>query len=322
MNLLSVENLRLTFSTRSGEVEVLRGLNFELAPGQALGMVGESGCGKSQTALALMGLLAPEARLSGRMLFEGQELGALNLEARRRLRGARMALVPQDPMTALNPHLRIGAQMAEVLQQHQGASMSAALADCLRLLDAVQLAEAPRRLRQYPHELSGGQRQRVMIAMALLCRPQLLIADEPTTALDVTVQAQILKLLAQLRHDLGLSLLLISHDLGLVTELCERILVMYAGRAVEQGDAAAILRRPAHPYTQGLLDSRPSLEGASGDALACMPGQPPRPGDIPVGCAFEPRCGLRQPVCVQQTPAWVQDGIRGTECHHPLNFSR
>jgi len=319
VSLLEVENLSVRFPGRDGEVDVLSGVSLAVGAGEALGIVGESGCGKSLTALAIMGLLPPSARAAGRVDFAQQPLLGLPESGRRSLRGDRMAMVFQDPMSALNPHLRIGTQMAEVLQQHRGQSRAAALAESARLLDAVQLSAAAQRLRQYPHELSGGQRQRVLIAMALLCRPQLLIADEPTTALDVTVQAQLLRLLSALRREFGLALLLISHDLGVIAELCERTLVMYAGRVVEQADTAELLRRPRHPYTEGLLASRPQRSAHGAEPLRAIPGQPPRPGQAGRGCPFEPRCARRQSVCAEQDPALLSTQGRSLACHFPAD---
>lgn len=257
-SLLEVRGLSLSYRTRQQGIPVLHDVGFELAAGETLGLVGESGSGKSQIALALMGLLPADAELQGSLKFEGRELTTLKPAERRALRGARMGLIFQDPMTSLNPHLTIGLQLAEVLEQHRGASRAAALAESAHMLDAVRIPEAVRRLKQYPHELSGGQRQRVMIAMMLLARPALLIADEPTTALDVTVQAEILKLLAQLRREMGLALLMISHDLGVMADIADRLLVLYAGRVMEQGGAARLLGAPRHPYTQALLACRPA----------------------------------------------------------------
>ena len=317
--LLQVRDLRIGFATERGEALAVGGLSFELEAGQTLGIVGESGSGKSQTALALLGLQAPSARVGGSVRFEGRELLGLGERELNQVRGNRIGLVAQDPMTSLNPYLSIGAQMSEVLVQHRGLSHAAALADSARMLDAVRIADAAARLRQYPHEFSGGMRQRVLIASALLCRPALLVADEPTTALDVTVQAEILALLEQLQEDLGLALLLISHDLDVVAEVCQRVLVMYAGRAVEAGSAARLLAAPRHPYTAGLLASRPRLDTPPGVPLRPIPGQPPDPARLPAGCAFRPRCAVAVPACETLIPELrpVQGG-GGCACHAPL----
>lgn len=290
MPLLELDQLHVRFSTPDGVVQAVNGVSLSLEPGQALGVVGESGSGKSQTALAIPGLLAPNARVSGRVLFEGVDLlqqrpGALN-----RIRGARIGMVFQDPMTCLNPYLSLRRQLAEVLVHHRGLSETEAVAECLRTLDAVRLPDARRRLQAYPHELSGGQRQRVMLAMTLLCRPPLLICDEPTTALDVTVQAQVLDLLAELRREFGMAIILITHDLGVVAELCEQTLVMYAGQVMEYGPTRRLLDAPRHPYTRGLLQSRPRLDGPQDEPLTAIPGQPPDLVRLPEGCPFAPRC--------------------------------
>ena len=317
--LLQVRDLHIGFATEQGEARAVGGLSFELEAGQTLGIVGESGSGKSQTALALLGLQAPSARVGGSVRFEGRELLGLSERELNQVRGNRIGLVAQDPMTSLNPYLSIGAQMSEVLVQHRGLSHAAALADSARMLDAVRIADAAARLRQYPHEFSGGMRQRVLIASALLCRPALLVADEPTTALDVTVQAEILALLEQLQEDLGLALLLISHDLDVVAEVCQRVLVMYAGRAVESGSVARLLAAPRHPYTAGLLASRPRLDTPPGVPLRPIPGQPPDPARLPAGCAFRPRCAVAVAACETLIPDLrpVQGG-GGCACHAPL----
>ena len=315
--LLQVENLDLRFATPDGEVRAIDGLSFELARGQTLGIVGESGSGKSQTALAIMGLLAGNATLSGSIRFDGVELPALSERERNALRGSRMAMIFQDPMTSLNPYLRVGTQMGEVLSRHRGMAQAQARAESARMLDAVRMSDAPARLRQYPHELSGGQRQRVMIAMALLCQPQLLIADEPTTALDVTVQAQILALLAQLRLDFKLALLLITHDFGVVAQVCDQTLVMYAGRCMEYAPTAQLLAQPRHPYTRGLLDARPRLDQPLQERLTTIAGVPAA-GGVAQGCPFEPRCTRREARCAAEAPL-PQARAQGVySCHAPL----
>jgi oligopeptide transport system ATP-binding protein len=277
-------------------------LSFALAAGDALGIVGESGAGKSQTALALLGLLARNASVTGSIRFEGQELLGLRSSQLSKLRGNRITMVFQDPMTSLNPYLRVETQIGEVLERHRGLSRSQARAESQRLLEAVHIADAPNRLRAYPHELSGGQRQRVMIAIALACRPALLLADEPTTALDVTVQAQILSLFAELRREFGVAMILITHDFGVVTEVCDHTLVMYAGRAVESGATRTLLQAPAHPYTRALLEARPRIDTRITERLLALPGQPPDLLRLPPGCAFAPRCPIAIEACTRAVP--------------------
>ena len=318
--LLEVRRLSIAYRTRLGVLPVLHDVSFSLAAGQTLGLVGESGSGKSQIALALMGLLPANAEVQGGLVFEGRDVLALNPRERRALRGARMGLIFQDPMTSLNPHLTIGLQLAEVLEQHRGASRSAALLEAQHMLDAVRIPEAARRLKQYPHELSGGQRQRVMIAMMLLAKPVLLIADEPTTALDVTVQAEILKLLAQLKREMGLSLLMISHDLGVMADIADEMLVLYAGRVMEQGAAGTVLSHPAHPYTRALLACRPRLDSplylTRGEQLPSINGAPPRAGMQPQGCPFSSRCMQAEPRCAVLPAALRVDASgRMAACH-------
>jgi oligopeptide transport system ATP-binding protein len=317
MALLEVSDLRIAYDGRDGTVQAVNGISLQLEAGGSLGIVGESGSGKSQTALAVMGLLAPNARVEGSIRFDGEELIGRSEPELAQLRGKSIAMVFQDPMTSLNPYLRIGRQMTEVLERHHGASRKDARNGALQMLDAVQIPDARNRIDAYPHELSGGMRQRVMIAMSLLCRPRLLLADEPTTALDVTVQAQILRLLAQLRQDFDLAIMLITHDLGLVAELCERTAVFYAGAMAEAADTAELLRGPRHPYTHGLLQARPGLDGPMDQPLLAMPGSPPEPGSILSGCPFAPRCPRAEAVC-QQTPPWTRQGERGFACHLPI----
>ncbi len=302
MALLEVEGLKVRFDTPDGVVHAVNGLSFTLEKGQTLGLVGESGSGKSQTALALLRLLADNGRMEGRIRFRGRELTALSPREMRRLRGNRIAMIFQDPMTSLNPHLTIERQMTEVLELHQGLGRRAARHRAIEMLEAVRIPDAARRIRCHPHEFSGGMRQRVMIAMALLCRPDLLIADEPTTALDVTVQAGILRLLRRLQEELGMSLLLITHDLGVVAALGDRVLVLYAGRACEEAAAETLFTRPAHPYTRGLLESMPRLEAEPGSRMHAIPGSPPDLRRPPAGCPFLPRCPLGGPDCAAAPP--------------------
>jgi oligopeptide transport system ATP-binding protein len=299
---LEVEELTTRFATPDGEVAAVSGVSFALPEGAAVGVVGESGSGKTQLFLSLMGLLARNGRCSGSARFRGQELLGLRASELNQIRGVRIAMIFQDPMTSLNPYLRISRQMTEVLIEHQGMSEQAARRRSLELLDLVGIPAAAQRIDLYPHEFSGGMRQRVMIAIALLCRPALLIADEPTTALDVTVQAQILELLHELRREIGMAILLITHDLGVVAGLCERVLVMYAGRIVEDGAAEPIFTDPQHPYTAGLLGSMPRLDEASVHELRTIAGQPPNLQALPAGCAFRDRCGYAFERCVEERP--------------------
>jgi oligopeptide transport system ATP-binding protein len=316
MSLMDVAHLSVRFRTRDGVVEAVNDLSFSLEAGRILGIVGESGSGKSQTAMAILGLLADNASVSGSVTFDGENLLGLKERARRRIRGARIGMVFQDPMTSLNPYLRIGVQMAEVLQTHKGLSRSAALAESRRMLDAVQMPDAADTLRAYPHALSGGQRQRVMVAMALLTQPALLLADEPTTALDVTVQANVLALLADLRRDFGVAIMLITHDVGVVAQLCDETLVMYAGQCMEYGRTASVIEMPSHPYTQGLLAARPTLTGDRSAPLLALPGQPPDLSALPSGCPFAARCPEGDDHCTQRRSLLHERDNRVVACHH------
>jgi peptide/nickel transport system ATP-binding protein len=300
--LLELADLRLQLPTADGHAEALRGVSFELDAGATLGLIGESGCGKSLTALAIMGLAPRAARLAGSIRFDGQELTGLAEREHAALRGRRVAMVFQEPMTALNPLHTLAQQIGEPLRLHLGLGAAAARAEALRLLERVQLPQARARLDAFPHQLSGGQRQRVVIAIALACRPALLLADEPTTALDATVQREVLALLLQLVREDGMALLLISHDLGLMAEAVERVAVMYAGQVIEHGATATVLHEPAHPYTRGLIAARPRLGLARGTRLATIPGRVPPLGAMPRGCAFAPRCGLALPACGDGLP--------------------
>jgi oligopeptide transport system ATP-binding protein len=308
VSLLDVTDLRISYGTPRGELIAVDGVSLAIEAGGSLGIAGESGSGKSQLALALLGLNGADARIAGSIRFDGAELRGATAAQWNRVRGARIGMVFQDPMTALNPHLTIGAQLCEVLELHRGASRASALAEAQRMLERVHVADARRRLAQYPHELSGGLRQRAMIAGALLAGPQLLVADEPTTALDATVQAQLIDLLGELRRELGMALLLVSHDLAVVGELCERALVMYAGRVMEAGPAADLLARPAHPYTQALLRARPGIDTVPGSLLSTIPGSPPDPLARPRGCPFQPRCVHALDACAVQPPPLVPAG--------------
>jgi peptide/nickel transport system ATP-binding protein len=290
------------FDTPAGPIAAVDDVSFEIRAGETLGLVGESGSGKSVTALSIMRLVQPPGRLAaGRIQFKGRDLTALDERAWQRIRGAEIALIFQEPMTALNPVVRVGDQIAETLIVHGRAGRRDARRRAIELLRSVRIAHPELRVDDYPHQLSGGMRQRVLIAMALACQPSLVIADEPTTALDVTIQAEILDLLREMKAALNLSMLLITHDLGVIAETADRVAVMYAGRIVETGPVREVLRRPAHPYTRGLLASMPG--GTPGQRLYAIEGAVPAPGDLPPGCAFNPRCPDRFDPCMLAPPA-------------------
>ena len=303
--LLDVRNLVTEFRTDDGIVRAVDGVSFHVDRGEAVGIVGESGSGKSVTNLTLLGLIPqPPGRIvSGEAIFQGRDLLALPRAERRRIRGNRIAMVFQDPMTSLNPFLTVGRQLTEGMEHHLGKSRDAARARAIELLAMVGIPSPESRLAQYPHQFSGGMRQRVMIAMALACEPDLLIADEPTTALDVTIQAQILDLLRGLQRRLGMALILITHNLGAVAGLCSRVLVMYAGRIVEEAPVDRLFHAPRHPYTMGLLRSVPRLDESAHARLVPIEGQPPDLSALPIGCAFAPRCPFREPACEAERPA-------------------
>jgi oligopeptide transport system ATP-binding protein len=319
--LLTVEDLRIRFRMRRGTATAVDGVDFAVRRGEVLGIVGESGSGKSQILLSIMGLLAGNGAATGRVRFEGQDLLALDRRGLDRLRGSAMTMIFQDPMTSLNPYHRIGAQLTEVLIRHQGMRKREAWDKATGMLDRVKIPDPAKRMKLYPHELSGGMRQRVMIAMALLCNPRILLADEPTTALDVTVQAQVLDLLRDLVRELGTAVILVTHDLGVVAEMCDRVLVLYGGKVMEAAPVGPLFASPAHPYTRGLLDSTPNLEGAEGE-LRVIPGQPraAAAGDLP-GCPFAPRCSRKVEACTAAMPPLLPAGGGGDRvvaCHRPL----
>jgi peptide/nickel transport system ATP-binding protein len=301
--LVTLSGLTVDFDTGKRVVRALHGVDLVVQRGEAVGLVGESGSGKSVTWLAALGLLGPRARIRGSVLLDGIELVGAPVRVLESVRGKRIAMIFQDPASSLNPVQRIGRQIGEALELHRGLTGAAARAEALRLLDRVGIPAASRRLDDYPHQLSGGQNQRVMIAMALAGEPDLLIADEPTTALDATIQAQILALLRELRRDSRMAMVLISHDLGVVAENCDRVAVMYAGRIVEEAPADRLFAAPQHPYTQGLLDALPDLEGPR-RRLAAIPGTVPEPARLPPGCAFGPRCHRAEPACAAAVPAF------------------
>jgi oligopeptide/dipeptide ABC transporter ATP-binding protein len=291
--LLEVKGLRTSFYTRDGVVRAVDGIDFHVDRGEIMGLVGESGCGKSVTSLSIMRLVANPGRIeAGQVVFDGQDLLKLSPDAMRRIRGDRISMIFQQPQSSLNPVWDVGKQIAEVLEIHRGMRKGAARDRALELLRMVGIPDPARRLKAFPHEMSGGMAQRVMIAMALACEPELLIADEPTTALDVTIQAQILDLMRNLRDETGTAIILITHDLGVVAEMCDRVAVMYAGEIVEQSDVTSLFRRPAHPYTRGLIGSIPVV-GQVQDDLSVIPGNVPNLIDLPKGCRFAPRCLTR-----------------------------
>lgn len=301
MSFVSIRNLSVSFPAGAGFARAVKGIDLDIASGETLGIVGESGCGKSVTWLAALGLLGSWARVSGQVRLRTEDILGLDDGRLSAVRGRQIAMIFQDPASCLNPVHTVGRQIAEALATHRGLSGSAIRAEALRLIDGVGIADAPRRLGQYPHEFSGGMNQRVMIAMALAGEPDLLIADEPTTALDVTIQAQILDLLRTVQERTGMALVLISHDLGVVSELCERIVVMYAGRIVEEAPVRSLFGRPAHPYTQGLLAAMPDLEGPR-RRLVAIPGTLPAISRETSGCAFAPRCPLARFDCEVTLP--------------------
>ena len=320
--LLDVRGLQTHFFTRDGVTRAVDGLSFSVGMGETLALVGESGCGKSVTSMSIMRLISsPPGRIvGGSIYFQGQDLTQLDEKAMRRIRGKEISMIFQEPMTSLNPVLTIGRQIAEVLRLHEQISKKEALARVVAMLDLVRIADADRRVKQYPHELSGGMRQRIMIAIALACEPKLLIADEPTTALDVTIQAQILELMRDLKAKQGSSVVLITHDLGVVAEMAERVIVMYAGRKVEEAPVRALFRTPRHPYTQGLLASVPRLGSSLGGEvrrLADIPGLVPSLKDPIVGCAFAPRCRMATAICTQEAPVFEPKApAHFVACHH------
>jgi peptide/nickel transport system ATP-binding protein len=315
MALLEVEDLSVVFRQRDSELPAVRGVSFSLDAGEILGLVGESGSGKTVTCRALLKLLPGQrARIAGGSVrFGGRDLVPLREAEMSGIRGPKIAMIFQNPSSHLDPIMTVGRQIAEAIVYHERASEKAARSRALELLRQVGIPDAERQLDAYPHQLSGGMRQRAMIAIALSCRPKLLIADEPTTALDVTVQAQILRLLLRLRDETGLAIVLITHDLGVVAQTCDRVAVMYAGRIVEQGSKPAVLRRPLHPYTEGLIQSQPEAAPA-GRQLSSIEGQPPSLAALPAGCAFHPRCRYAQAACRQGVPPLADVDGHQTAC--------
>ena len=315
--ILEVKDLHTYFYTDAGIVKAVNGVNFTLEKGQSLGVVGESGSGKSITALSVMGLIKHPGKITqGEIFLNGENLLNKSERGLRKIRGNEIAMIFQDPMTSLNPVLRVGEQIAEAVAIHKKISRKEAWQVALDMLKKVGIPEAEDRIRRYPHELSGGMRQRVMIAIALSCNPKVLIADEPTTALDVTIQAQILNLILELQKDYDTATMLITHDLGVVAETCQKVLVMYAGRPVEYSDAVTVLEAPKHPYTWGLLASLPKLNEAENHRLSPIEGMPPDLANLPAGCPFAPRCMHKKSVCQETEPVgqWLRPG-HYVRCH-------
>ena len=308
--LIQVKELRTSFFTPEGEVKAVDGVSFEVGEGKTLGLVGESGCGKSVTALSIMRLVPspPGRAVGGEILYRGRDLLKLDGESMRKIRGNEISMIFQEPMTSLNPVFTIGDQIGEAIHLHQGLGKRATREKTIEMLRLVKIADPESRVDDYPHQLSGGMRQRVMIAMALSCNPSLLIADEPTTALDVTNQAQILELTQELQGKLGMSLLLITHDLGVVAERADEVAIMYAGKIVERAGAKEIFARPLHPYTVGLLNSLPGARGQKKKRLAAIPGVVPSPLELPGGCRFRDRCPKAAGMCAEAEPPLVENG--------------
>lgn len=300
--IIEVKGLRTSFLTDDGEIPVVNNIDFHIKPGEVLGIVGESGCGKSVTSLSIMGLIPSiTGKVQGEILFTGENLAGASEARMRKIRGNEIAMIFQEPMTSLNPVFTIGEQLIESLRIHRKWNKKKAMARAVEMLKLVGLPRAEELVKEYPHQLSGGMRQRVMIAMAMICEPKLLIADEPTTALDVTIQAQILELMKKLNKETDTAIMMITHDLGVVAEMCERVIVMYAGKVVEEGDVKTIFQKPKHPYTIGLIQSVPDMR-AKVDRLYSIPGNVPKPGAIKLGCHFAPRCTHAMERCLSETP--------------------
>ena len=313
--LLSVRDLSVHFRLPAGEMTAVDRVSFDVHPGETVGIVGESGSGKSQILFTLMGLLASNGRATGSAMFQGHDLMALSRADLDKVRGVSMSMIFQDPMTSLNPYQRIGDQLAEGLIVHRGLSREVAWKQAVAMLDRVRIPDAAARARRYPHEFSGGMRQRVMIAMALLVRPALLFADEPTTALDVTIQAQVLDLMAELAREIGTAMVFVTHDLGVVARLCDRVIVLYGGRIMEQAPAVALFAAPQHPYSKGLLSATPKLAAALTHRLETIAGTPRSGGAMLPGCPFAPRCGVKIDVCDRVQPPLLAHGRGLVACH-------
>jgi peptide/nickel transport system ATP-binding protein len=319
---LNITDLRARLRGPDTEAFVIDGLNLHVKEGEVLALVGESGSGKTMTAYSALKLLPPAIQVvSGQIMLGEHNILGMDDRELRAVRGTEAAIIFQEPMTSLNPLMTIGRQIAEMLITHGKATKAMAPARVIDLLELVRMPDAKLRAKQYPHSLSGGLRQRAMIAMALACEPRILIADEPTTALDVTIQQQVLKLLLDLRDQLGMAILLITHDLGVVAEMADRVAVMYAGRIVEEGPVINLLETPRHPYTVGLLACLPTDSSGKAGRLIEIPGMPPKPGSIRHGCAFAPRCPNKTEICVAETPQLTDEGLAKYACHHPRNNS-
>ncbi len=315
MAILEVRDLKVSFDTPDGEVHAVSGIDFTLESGDALAIVGESGSGKTQSMLALMGLLAENGHASGEAIFKGKNLMEMEATELNQYRGSDIAMIFQDPMTSLNPYLSIDNQMTEVLMHHRNMNHREATDHAVELLRQFRIPDPEMRIRQYPHEFSGGMRQRVLVAMGLLCAPDILIADEPTTALDVTVQAQITRLMAELRSESNTAIVLITHDLGVVAGLCDRVMVMYAGEVVEYGTVEQIYYQPKHPYTRGLLDSVPRLDNVDDQVLHAIPGNPPNLLSLPKGCSFRSRCSKAFEACYEKPELEDEGKGHKSRCH-------
>jgi len=315
MSLLEIKDLDVDFEIPEGEVHAVTALNFSINAGDALAIVGESGSGKTQSMMAALGLLAENGKAKGQVLFKGKDLLQMDLADLNHVRGKEITMIFQDPMTSLNPYLRVEKQMTEVVIHHQGLTKTQAREHAIEMLRAVRIPDPERRIRQYPHEYSGGMRQRVMVAMGLLCQPDLLIADEPTAALDVTVQAQISQLMNELRATSNAAIILITHNLGVVAGLCDRVLVMYAGQAVECGTVEQIYYEPKHPYTQGLLESIPRLDRPDDMDLRAIPGNPPSLLSLPKGCRFRERCPKAHDACKEAPPMQLDEQRHAWRCY-------
>lgn len=309
--ILEYEDFKISFQTEAGLLTAVDGMNLKIMPGEIMGLVGESGCGKSVTSLSAMKLLPKAARFEGRVKYKGRDILSMTSSELEQLRGNNIAMIFQEPMTALNPAFKIGDQLAEVFETHQKMNKKDALLASIEMLHKVGMPAPEKRVGEYPHQLSGGMRQRVMIAIALACKPDLLIADEPTTALDVTIQAQILELMKDLQKEYGMAILFITHDLGVVAEICDSVTVMYAGKVVEQADIKTLFNKPRHPYSKGLMNSRVTLDTTNEESLSTISGNVPSIGSWPNGCRFENRCELATKTCLEEAPP-----LRPKESNH------
>lgn len=318
--ILTVENLTVEFDTDKGKVRAIDGINFHVMPGETLAIVGESGCGKSVSSLSIMGLVPspPGKIVEGSIKFKNQELVGLSDKAYRKVRGNDISMIFQEPMTALNPVLKISTQMVDVIRLHNKVSKSEAKQRAIEMLETVGIPAPKQRINEYPHQLSGGMRQRVMIAMALSCGPDLLLADEPTTALDVTIQAQVMAELVRLQKKLGMAVVLVTHDLGVVAESCQRVAVMYCGQIIEEASVEDIFASPKHPYTQGLLKSIPVIRDKKIPRLETIEGMVPDLRDLPAGCRFADRCQFKEQCCTQSSPKLTGEGAHKVACFNPL----